>query len=268
MSVANFLWGSGGRRMTPEDIARERQMAGRMMQTDYSPIQSPWQGLARVSENLVGALRSRRADRASTANADDQRRIIEALMNPGGGAPPVAGGQPSMPQPTLDAGPAGMGQVSDVVSGLTDTPQPEMGAPTAQAPARPAINPAIIQALTSPYVSDEVRALATMQYRQQLEAANRRPLETPEFVQLIQASGVDPASPEGRRMVARDIERRLDPIVSIPLPGGRVYTGPRSGMPGALGNGGGAPPATLPPDFEFPEEGGPQASSSADDFPW
>ena len=39
-----FTWGSGGRRMTPDDIARERALAARQMKSDFSPVQHWTQG--------------------------------------------------------------------------------------------------------------------------------------------------------------------------------------------------------------------------------
>ncbi|MBB6425172.1 hypothetical protein [Sphingopyxis sp. JAI128] len=76
---AAFTWGAGGQRMTPEDIAAQRKRATGMMQGDYSPIQSPWQGLARVAGNINGALEMRNANRAAEANAADGARMAQAL---------------------------------------------------------------------------------------------------------------------------------------------------------------------------------------------
>lgn len=78
-----FQWGAGGRRMTPEQIDQQRQIAASLMQTDYSPIASPWQGLARVASNVTGALQSRSLDRAQNANAAESQSVIQALMAPG-----------------------------------------------------------------------------------------------------------------------------------------------------------------------------------------
>ena len=87
-----FVWGKGGRRMTPEDIARERAITARQMQADYSPIASPWQGLARVANQWTGALRERQARKASERNAAESASIAELLSNPSVGATPQAGG--------------------------------------------------------------------------------------------------------------------------------------------------------------------------------
>jgi len=266
---SSFTWGRGGARLTPQDIERQRVIAQQLMAPDYSPIQSPWQGLARVAGNLTGAFRERRADQASEANSADQRRIVEAMMNPG-----MAGGSTS----ALDAGPGGMDQVSSAVSGLSDTSATPAG--------RPAINPAVIEALTSPYVSDEVRALAGRQYTE--ATRQREPLVVnghvldprdptrqiadysaeaePEVVRLVRAAGIDPASEQGRSMLRRSVEGRIDPIVSVPLPGGATYVGPRSGLPGSVGaTTREGPPATLPPDYDF-GQGGPTPPASGN-FP-
>lgn len=76
---APFSWGAGGQRMTPEDIAAQRRRAAGMMQSDYSPIQSPWQGFARVANNMVGGLQMREADRAAQSNAAEGARMAQAL---------------------------------------------------------------------------------------------------------------------------------------------------------------------------------------------
>jgi hypothetical protein len=78
--------------MTPEDIMRERAIAARQMKSDYSPIQSPWQGLARVADQWTGALRDRAARKASERNAAESASIAELLANPDRAAAPEGGG--------------------------------------------------------------------------------------------------------------------------------------------------------------------------------
>lgn len=97
-----FTWGQGGRRMTPEEIARERQIAARQMQSDYSPIASPWQGLARVADQLVGAFRDRDARRASDRNAAESASVADLLMRPPTTpAMEASGGAGAIAMPTL-----------------------------------------------------------------------------------------------------------------------------------------------------------------------
>lgn len=114
-------------------------------------------------------------------------------------------------------------------------------------------------ALVDPTVSDEVRGLAKMQW----ERANPKPVNND--------TSADAALFDQRLGAGKGDEylaSKLDPIVQIPTPFG-PYVGRQSGLQTALeafkGGGGpastgsaGAPPATLPPDFQF-DEGGPGA---------
>ena len=79
-----FLWGPGGARMTPEDIAFQRRLAASQQQVDYSPVGHWTQGLARLTDNIGGALRERRADRAAQENAAEADAVMRALMANGG----------------------------------------------------------------------------------------------------------------------------------------------------------------------------------------
>lgn len=191
----SFTWGQAGRRLTPEDIALQRKIAASLMQPDYSPISSPWQGLARVAGNLSGALDERRADRASEANMADQQRIAAALM---GGA----------------AGTAHPGTAAD----------PGMSSGAAQSAS--GINPAIAEALASPYVDDATRKLAMAQW----ERANPKPVNNDTIADYnfrTQTLGKDAAD--------EWLRRGNDPFVNMSLPGGVFYAGPQSGIGAALG---------------------------------
>jgi hypothetical protein len=89
--MAAFVWGDNGAQMTPEAIAAQRKIAQVMMQRggDYSPIQSAWQGAARVAEGLMGGLDARSADAAERRNATAEQALLASLM-PGATAPVVA----------------------------------------------------------------------------------------------------------------------------------------------------------------------------------
>lgn len=339
-----FLWGRGGRRMTPEDIAFERRLAANQQQGDYSPIQSPWQGLARVAGNLNGALRERSADRASEANADETRSVLEALMA-GGTAPaapspadPVAtalagasaGVLPSTGRPML---PNADGSVSTEESITITDPRINNGAPTnipsiwngqryadegdavAQAlasgqqfqsfpnideavnaararsemlgrevdsvrngavtssaapapsgvPAPPggANNAAIIAALANPYVSDQVRQVAGMQYRASLEAANRRPVQ-PHYWETNNGSLGIVGEDGVPRILYQDPTPRTE-WISARNPDGTLTIVPMQQGGGAPGQAG--PPDTLPPDFQFPDEQGGPTPAASGGFP-
>lgn len=76
-----FLWGRGGRRMSPEEIDLQRRLAAQQMSAagDFSPVQHWSQGLARVAGGVSGALQMRRADRAAEENRSRTLRIAQAL---------------------------------------------------------------------------------------------------------------------------------------------------------------------------------------------
>jgi hypothetical protein len=86
--MASFVWGDGGTQLTPEAIAAQRKVAQAMMQRggDYSPVQSAWQGVARVAEGLMGGLDARAADAAERRNMAAEQALLASLI-PGAAAP-------------------------------------------------------------------------------------------------------------------------------------------------------------------------------------
>lgn len=216
-----FVYGAGGRRMTPQDIAREREIAAAMMQTDYSPIASPWQGLARVSENVLGGLKQRGANKAQDVNRTEDDARIAALLGNAGGAIPAGGGP-------------GASQSS-------------------------ASGPNIAAILASPYASEGVRALATRQMeaqefdrREKLKSQFGEPTETARLAR--EAFPNDPARQSSfMQAVAMNKE---DPFVNvIGNPDFGTYAGRQSGLNAILGAGAQPQPQamdapdTLPADF-------------------
>lgn len=206
-----FVWGKGGRRMTPQDIARDREIAANLMQPDYSPIQNWTQGLARVAGNVTGALQDRAAVKASEANQDYSQQIMQSLLNPSG--------TPSASAPS--------GAASSTVPG-GNLPQ-------------------LMQIMADPYVDRGVKAMAQMQLEQaqsmqlkQFEYANR---EQPEIVRLAQIANDASQPPEIRKAAQGRMQILNDPMAIIPgLPIG-TYVGPQSGVAAALGGGAGGPKA-------------------------
>lgn len=230
-----FQWGSGGRRLTPEDIARERKIAASLMQSDYSPVQHWTQGLGRVADNVLGALRDRETDRAVAENQAYSRSVAELLSNPGG--TPSASAPPGSPQSSGSGG---------------NLPQ-------------------LMQIVADPYVDAGTKALAQMQLEQaqkiqmkQLEWANR---EQPEIVQLARVAN-DPARPEWERSAAQAaIDAKNDPFVNI-IGNEQFgsYSGRQSGLSAILGAqspGGSAPaPGTVVADPRKQGDGPPSISSA------
>lgn len=85
-SLDPFVWGAGGAQMTPDQIARQREIASALIGqgVDTSPVGDWTQGAARVLEALSGGLKNRRADQAEAANASTNQQLIsDALMGSG-----------------------------------------------------------------------------------------------------------------------------------------------------------------------------------------
>lgn len=78
-----FVWGEGGRRMTPEDIALQREIAERqrLAGADFSPVGSIWEGLGRVGQGVMSGIGQRDARRASEANAAESDAVLQALLS-------------------------------------------------------------------------------------------------------------------------------------------------------------------------------------------
>lgn len=77
---APFTWGQGGARLSPEQLAAQQASAQGRMKSDYSPVQSIWQGLGRVADNVTGALDARSLDKESLAQSQDADARIAALL--------------------------------------------------------------------------------------------------------------------------------------------------------------------------------------------
>lgn len=78
-AAAPFVWGEAGSRLSPDQIARQRQLAQQQMGIDMSPVGHWSQGAARVAQNIMGALDSRNLDRAEEQNSAAVQEIIAQL---------------------------------------------------------------------------------------------------------------------------------------------------------------------------------------------
>lgn len=98
----------------PQTIARKRLLAEALIKqgTDYSPIRSPWQGAARVSQALLGAYDERNLDQQEKANFDYSNKagsVVDSILGGGsvGSATPssvpavLTGGGGAVPPETL-----------------------------------------------------------------------------------------------------------------------------------------------------------------------
>lgn len=87
-----FVWGDGGTRMTPEDIARRREMAAALIAqgADFSPVVNPWQGIARLGQGwLGGRLAGLANEREGELNSYNEDLIASLLGQGGDGAEPA-----------------------------------------------------------------------------------------------------------------------------------------------------------------------------------
>lgn len=86
-----FVWGSGGRRLTPEEILAERKAAMMLGQEAMStaPVGHWSAGLNRVAQGLMSGYDSYTADQASKQNGTESAAIIQAMLGGGGATTPV-----------------------------------------------------------------------------------------------------------------------------------------------------------------------------------
>lgn len=89
-----FVWGQGGSKLTPEQIAAQQAIAQQMMQSDYSPVGSVWEGLGRVTDNVTGALKGRKLEKQAEASNADRMAQIALLLGENNAdlAPAISGG--------------------------------------------------------------------------------------------------------------------------------------------------------------------------------
>lgn len=82
-----FVYGKGGRRLTPDEVEMQRKLGMAQMQggADYSPIQHWTQGLARASQGILGGMQVAEARKAGDANAAESSAVARALVEGGSG---------------------------------------------------------------------------------------------------------------------------------------------------------------------------------------
>lgn len=115
---------------------------------------------------------------------------------------------------------------------------PKEGAPVAG-------DDVVMQALMSPYASDQVREFAKMEYGRR----NPKPIEPPEAIQLSRIANDPSRPPHEREAAAAVLKTKTDPFVTFSGPK-FGYAGPQSGVAAAMRGGGdpsGGPQTTAPP---------------------
>lgn len=112
-TASPFVWGSGGKAMSYEELEQQRQIEERLAAQgpDTSPVEHWAQGAARVAQALAGAFRRGSLDKARQENVTANQAKIARILG-GGGAPvatadtaPVA--SPSSSLPTFAGGGSG-----------------------------------------------------------------------------------------------------------------------------------------------------------------
>jgi hypothetical protein len=80
--LESFIWGEGGAALTPEEIARRREMEQAILAKggiDTSPVGHWAEGLARVANAAAGSFRRGQLEKAATENASYNDELIKAL---------------------------------------------------------------------------------------------------------------------------------------------------------------------------------------------
>lgn len=103
-----FVWGAGGAKMTPEEVAVLRAQGEGMAAADFSPVGHWTQGLGRALTNLEGGMKVKKAREGREANDAVDAEIRAALL--GGDVTPEMLGAALMDPSASDAtrGYAGM----------------------------------------------------------------------------------------------------------------------------------------------------------------
>lgn len=97
-AISPFIWGRGGAALTPEQVAREREVAEALMAQgiDTSPVGHWTQGAARMANVLAGKLKE---GRASSAESAGRTAFSDRLSSILGGSPATSTAMATAPAP-------------------------------------------------------------------------------------------------------------------------------------------------------------------------
>lgn len=105
--LESFIWGAGGAKKTPEQVAREREIAQALMANgaDFSPVDHWLQGAARAAQAGVGAFKDWRASNAEQAGREGYQSRWDNIFGSSQtvSADPVASALMGAPQTASDA---------------------------------------------------------------------------------------------------------------------------------------------------------------------
>jgi hypothetical protein len=82
MATEPFLWGRAGRKLTPDQVEKERQTAALLAKgaMDFSPVQHWSQGLGRVAQGLLAGIDYRMADKAEADIASRNKALVSPIL--------------------------------------------------------------------------------------------------------------------------------------------------------------------------------------------
>lgn len=129
--LETFVWGAGGQAMSPEQVARQREIAAAMMNTgmDYSPVSHWLEGAARAAQGGVGALKERWANEAEAEGRQGFQSQWDSIIGGAGGSPVAAALAGGSSVPAIGGGASasipGGDSASYIRSGLINRGLPE-----------------------------------------------------------------------------------------------------------------------------------------------
>lgn len=218
-----FTWGQGGQRRTAGQIERDRKVAEALAKggADYSPIQHPTQGMARVMQALAGVVKERRATEAERTNATASAANIQKMLaayfpQPGPqSAPPVA--PQTAPSPVTPQQP-----VAPVTPPISDMP-PIVPAIPGYDGAVPPVNPSFDAPPATPVLPQQTNMPPVLPQMAQAPQAQAHPVPQNASINLPPLSP-DPKSGRLPSPSARDImgfltNEGLSPVQAAALTG-------------------------------------------------
>ena len=113
MAGESFIWGAQGKKMSPEEVARQRAVAALLTEgaVDTSPVGHWSAGAARLVNAFSGVRKERQASAAEEQGRSGAKSVIDALLG-GGNVSMSSSGAPASPgsMPVVDGGVGFAGQ--------------------------------------------------------------------------------------------------------------------------------------------------------------